>query len=145
MKKLILILVVIILSACTNSKYGNYIKNLPENYNHILAQNAYTQLSILYQPNKTTFKLSHEFNDAFGIDLYEKLKKSGYVIYQYNNEKKSSADTEEVTGTTLAYVIDTTDKNIYRVILYVDGKQLTKCFLIKDNEVKSLGFWTKQE
>ena len=133
MKKL-LVFVVIFLVGCSSSKYGNYTQNQPE-INSIFAQNAYTQLSILYPPSTSSFKLSHEFNDEFGINLYEKLKSGGYAIYQPASEQ----------GIDIAYVIDKTEKDMYRVTLFVDGKQLTKCWLIKDGQVTSVGFWTKQE
>lgn len=135
MKKLLF--VVIFLVGCSSSKYGNYTQNLPE-FNSVLAQNAYTQLSILYPPSTSSFTLSHEFNDEFGINLYEKLKSGGYAIYQPTNQNVE-------LGIELAYVIDKTENDMYRVTLFVDGKQLTKCFLIKDGKVTSVGFWTKQE
>lgn len=138
MKKILLIMV-IFLVGCSNSKFGNYTKDLPKNYNEVFAQNAYTQLSIIYPPSTSIFILSHEFNDEFGVNLYEKLKDGGYVIYQPTNEKN------EETGINLGYVIDKTEKNLYRVTLFVEGKQLTKCFLIKDGKVTSFGFWTRQE
>ncbi|MCO6559767.1 MAG: hypothetical protein J6574_01525 [Gilliamella sp.] len=145
MKKLLLAFVVIFLASCSSSKYGNYTQNLPENFNSVFAQNAYTQLSILYPPSTSSFQLSHEFNDEFGINLYEKLKSGGYAIYQPINEKLTSTAEKNEQGITLAYVIDKTEKDMYRVTLFIDGKQLTKCFLIKDGKVASVGFWTKQE
>lgn len=134
MKNLLLVFVVIFLVGCSNSKYGNYTQ-MPENFNEVFAQNAYMQLSILYPPSTSTFQLSHEFNDEFGINLYEKLKNGGYAI---------SNSSEEI-GISLAYVVDKTEKNMYRVTLFVDGKQLSKFFLIKDGNVANIGFWTKQE
>ncbi len=143
MKKLLLVFVVIFLVGCSSSKYGNYTQNLPE-FNSVLAQNAYTQLSILYPPSTSSFTLSHEFNDEFGINLYEKLKSGGYAIYQPTNQNNQNNQNVE-PGIELAYVIDKTENDMYRVTLFVDGKQLTKCFLIKDGKVTSVGFWTKQE
>ncbi|OCG28975.1 hypothetical protein A9G45_01275 [Gilliamella sp. HK2] len=140
MKKLLILIsfLGIFLSGCSGMKYGNYTK-ISHDYNQVFAENAYTQLSILYPPGTSRLKLSHEFNnDAFGIVLHEKLKNAGYAIYQsFNNE--------ESEGISLAYVIDKTDQDTYRVILFIDGKPLTKCFLVKNGKAISLGFWTKQE
>lgn len=147
MKKLLLIFIVIFLVGCSSSKYGNYIQNLPlpHNFNNVFAQNAYTQLSILYPPSTSSFRLTHEFNDEFGINLYEKLKSGGYAIYQPTNDKESTDEND--LQITLAYVIDKIEKDTYRITLFVGGKQLTKCFLINGggDTVTSIGFWTKQE
>lgn len=138
MKKLLILLVVIFLSGCSGLKYGNYTK-ISQDYNQIFAENAYTQLSILYPPGTNSFKLSHEFNDDFGLALLNKLKNGGYAI----NEFSQSVETNE--GMSLGYVIDKTEQDMYRIVLFIGEKPLTKCFLVKDGKTMSLGFWTKQE
>lgn len=142
MKKLLSVFVVIFLVGCSSSKYGNYTNFHTNEFNSVLAQNAYTQLSILYPPSTSSFTLSHEFNDEFGINLYEKLKSGGYAVYQPNQPNQNNQNNQN-----LAYVIDKTENDIdmYRLTLFVDGKHLTKSFLIKNGNVTSVGFWTKQE
>lgn len=140
MKKLLILLVIVFLSGCSGLKYGNYTK-ISQDYNQVFADNAYTQLSILYPPGTNHFKLAHEFNDDFGIALYNKLKNGGYAINQFSK----SAEAVNNEGIPLGYVIDKTDQDMYRIVLFIDGKPLTKCFLVKDGKAMSLGFWTKQE
>ncbi|QIQ22517.1 hypothetical protein [Zophobihabitans entericus] len=151
MKKLFLILLMsIVLSGCVSSaKYGNFsAETLSNEVNIAFADNAFAQLSALYAPGKTRFNLTHQFSDLFGSHLSDQLQKAGYALsVPVADKDKTPEKAPEFNADThsLAYVIDETDANIYRVTLFVDGLPITKGFLIQDGKVVSLGFWTKQD
>lgn len=156
-KALLIILMISFLNGCVSgaSKYGNFTdhNNLSSEATEELADSAYTQLKILYAPGKTHFRLEHDFNDSFGVSLYEKLQKEGYALSTSVTDKKNEAINNEVTKPdylkttfthSLAYVIDENENNTYRLSLIVDELPITKAFFIQNEKAISLGFWAKQ-
>ncbi|MCX8657361.1 hypothetical protein J3U08_11220 [Gilliamella sp. B2894] len=140
--RILIILTILFLNGCVSGKYGNFtsVKNLSSEVTEEFANSAYTQLITLYAPGKTHFKLEHDFNDSFGVSLYEKLQKEGYALSANTADKKK----DDLNTHSLAYVVDEADNNIYRLSLIVDGFPITKAFLIQNEKALSLGFWTKQ-
>jgi hypothetical protein len=113
-----------------------------------LVRDSVNALSTNFPPAKTRLALMQETEDAFGVDLVEALRTSGYAVAEYADPEGSDKYLPGVTepdGLAFAYVLDDFDDEL-RVVLHVGDMALSRMYRVQDAgaafEYIPLGFWT---
>jgi hypothetical protein len=128
-------LVIGALSGCV-SQYGNY-SNISELNNAQMADDTAVELALLYPPASTHLVVSQPIKDSYGEELIKKLRESGYAL-EYSSAANSS-------GSSLAYVVDQIEGNLYRVQISIDSQILSRVYMSSSKGVTPAGFWTRKE
>lgn len=142
----ILMLILLLLSGCATTQYGNHVQNDSSTHNNVMASDAAYQLLQLYPPASTRFELQHVAEDSFGVAFVEYLRGDGYAVQEYKQEKFATTDTAETDnkGIALAYILDDAS-DIYRLSLSVDGQRLTRAYTPDQDKILPAGHWLRME
>lgn len=125
------------LTSCQTMKGGSYITLLPIE-NQTIARDATHQLSQLYPPAKTHFRIT-PYSDGFGLAFVNALRLKGYGI----NEGGITSHAQS----SLTYVITSLSPYpLIRLTLKVDGKLISGVYTKNPKgEMNPLGTWIRQE
>lgn len=144
MKLFIFFIAIISLSACTNTRNGNFSK-APEQFNQVMAADAVKQLIILYPPALTRFDEVHSFSDPFGISLEYYLRNRGYAVKTYTTEKNTTSVLSSGGGVKLAYTVDSVENtNLFRVTLTIGNTKLSRAYVSQSGSVYPAVTWTRK-
>lgn len=135
MNKLLMIVLMLLLSSCATTRYGNY-SQITTNFGQTMAQDSVARITMLYPPAKTTFCLNQPIHDAFGLTLLHLLRQKGYRIQERCTKREAN----------FFYVIDSPAKNsLYRITLWINSQALTRAYALQNGTMKPISVWTHQE
>ena len=149
MNKTLILLVLVSLgfTGCAKN-YGNFInvEASPPGVSEALAEEAAKQISTLYPPAKTHIKFDHPTPDKFGTWLLSTLRSEGYAVVEQNaSSQAQETNANSYQNLSLRYVVDASDKNLYRVMIFLDGQTLARAYTVKDNTLAPAGAWVRKE
>jgi len=143
----ILILILLLLSGCATTQYGNYVQNDSSAHNNVMASDAAYQLLQHYPAASTRFELQHVAEDSFGVAFVEYLRSGGYAVQEYKPSKFATTNTDarvDNKGIALAYILDDSS-DIYRLSLTVDEQRLTRAYTPDQDKILPAGHWLRME
>ncbi|VTU46201.1 conjugal transfer protein TrbH (plasmid) [Variovorax sp. SRS16] len=145
-----------VLAGCANLQQpstGNFAPNVPAEANARFVVDSLTQLTALYPPAHTQLNLEQKAEDAFGVSLVEALRAKGYAVLEFKplaedrflwSSARSAAGQHDGLG--LSYVVDQPGAgDIYRVVLTVGGRTLTRAYLAHNQTALPAGAWLRKE
>lgn len=138
MRKLAILALLLSLTGCASSPYGNFAENSTPVINQKLAAETVKQLVRVYPPASTRFNMGIATPDAYGKTLVATLRARGYSVLEFNPEGANEATTtpRPAVATTfpgsaalnLRYIVDSpinTEQSTtsHRVTGSVDGQE----------------------
>lgn len=143
------------LNGCVTTQYGNFIENPSLAANHAMAEDVAAQIMRLYPAASTQLNLSHVVNDPFGHALVDKLRQSGFAVFETVHEPinilsrlEPQAAEQELTqsqkGIALSYVVDQSGE-LYHAKLLIGDRYLSRAFLLKDDALHAAGHWVSRQ
>ncbi|MGJ0637193.1 conjugal transfer protein TrbH (plasmid) [Xenorhabdus bovienii] len=149
-KFLLLTLLIINLSGCMTSPYGNYA-SAPLSFDQKMAEDTVKQLVFLYPPAHTRFNIKHKqsLTDAYGVHLVKKLRLKGYAVVEVShNEKKTNSRIVHSSNSEMdfAYIIDSIkNTNLYRVTIIVGKQTISRAYVSQNGNVYPSVSWAIKE
>lgn len=151
----ILVLVVAsLLAGCAApvKHYGNFVAEpAPGSLNQTLAADTVKQLMALYPPASTRFDFKQSTPDAYGAALVESLRTNGYALLEFkpedaNQDTKPEIPAMESVGLSFNYILDApATTNLYRVLVIVGPRTLSRAYLVQNNTIAPAGAWARKE
>lgn len=141
--------------------YGNFVAQPFSPYNQQLAKDALVQLTEVYPPASTRFKLQQPIPDAFGAALAVSLRGRGYALRENPRSimRQSTdaverplasapigASAQESEGIPMRYVLDlAAAPNLYRLTLFLGDQSLSRAYWTKEGMLHPAGAWVRKE
>ena len=147
-KNLVMLMLVLVGFTGCAKNYGSFINAdaSPPGVSEALAEEAAKKISTLYPPAKTHIKFYQPTPDKFGVWLLSTLRSEGYaVVEQKASSPAQGADATSYQNLSLRYVLDASDKNLYRVMIFLDSQTLARAYVVKDNALAPAGAWVRKE
>ena len=135
-------LLVTALAGCASTApYGNFATEPPAGLEERIVADTVKQLVALYPPARTRFHLGQPTPDAYGSALVEALRARGYALVEFKEAAPATA-----LGLSLHYVLDAAaSPNLYRVMVTVGQKSLSRAYLAQNDRVAPAGAWVRKE
>ena len=86
MRKFATLALLLTLTGCVSSPYGNFAENSTPQINQKLAAETVKQLVRVYPPASTRFNMGNATPDTYGKTLVATLRARGYSVLEYNPE-----------------------------------------------------------
>ncbi len=133
---------VMALAGCASTvPYGNFATEPPAGLEERIVADTVKQLVSLYPPARTRFHLGQPTPDAYGSALVEALRAKGYALVEFKEAAPAT-----VPGLSLHYVLDAAaSPNLYRVMVTVGQKSLSRAYLAQNDRVAPAGAWVRKE
>ncbi|MDD4616142.1 MAG: conjugal transfer protein TrbH [Alphaproteobacteria bacterium] len=148
MRKNLVLLALILagLVGCAKN-YGSFIdaKSSPPDISETLAEGAAKEIAALYPPARTHIKFEQKTPDKFGLELLSSLRSKGFAVAAQNAPATEDSDTTSYQSLSLRYVLDATDKNSYRVMIFLGNQTIARAYVVKDNALAPAGAWVRKE
>ncbi len=124
------------LTACvTSSVNGSYVDN--SNVNSVIAKDLASKVADILPAAQTTIFLEDKSSEANPTVMDVSLRDYGFAITQ----QKNTEDTVK-----LNYVIDQVYADVYRGQLFLNGKNYSRAYQLKDDlSVSSIGAWSVKD
>lgn len=165
---LILIMFSIVAGCAAKPKqpsHAYHITDISQDVIIAVANDAVTQMSVLFAPEKTKLALTHPATDQFGLTFIDRLREKRFTVKEHGpaqsldqvlldhreQEKHTDADGTDLikleepdNAVPLSYLLDHAEEN-YHVKLTVGNFQLTRTYSVQGGEVRPSGHWVRQE
>ena len=132
--------------------YGNFVAEpAPGSLSQTLAADTVKQLMALYPPASTRFDFKQSTPDAYGAALVESLRTNGYALLEFKPEDatqdaKPEPSAMESVGLSFNYILDApATTNLYRVLVIVGPRTLSRAYLVQNNTIAPAGAWARKE
>lgn len=133
--------ITLILEGCAHqAPLGNFANN-PAAIDRLIAGDAVKQIVALYPPAKTRFELKQPTPDAFGNGLVSGLRKQGFALMEFHQEKTNRS------ALPLSYVLDKTrgETALYRLTLMIGEQSIARPYRDLKSTVVPAGTWSHKE
>ncbi|WP_425327711.1 conjugal transfer protein TrbH [Pseudomonas nitroreducens] len=136
-------------AACTQSRYGNFAKQIPPAYNLQLANDTARQLTAVYPPASTALHIEQPATDDYGMALLRSLREAGYAVREFDPRARTGAPTASTApeqAQALNYIVDAPEGgNFYRVTVLLGSESLSRGYAAQNGRLRSLGAWVRKE
>lgn len=167
-RTLILIIFSTILGCSVKPKqisHAYHITGISQDVVIAVANDAVTQMSVLFAPEKTKLALTHPATDQFGLAFIDRLREKSFTVKEHGptqsldqvlldhreQEKHTDADGTDLikleepdNAVPLSYLLDHAEED-YHVKLTVGNLHLTRTYSVQGGEVRPSGHWIRQE
>ncbi|MFZ1852703.1 MAG: hypothetical protein WAU15_10890 [Nitrosomonas sp.] len=177
LKRVFLIgLMFLFLCGCINKpkpvKHAYRITDISQEIIITIANDAVTQMSVLFAPAKTTISFTHPTTDQFGMAFINGLRKQGFSIKEHApaqtldqvladhqaQQKRSNASENESTvdknglikleepdsAVPLSYLLDHT-RDHHSITLTAGNLTSVRSYAMEGGQIRPLGHWTRQK
>jgi type IV secretion system protein TrbH len=149
-KNFILLLSMLVLSACSTAQYGNFLKPTQKtgSIGQKIADDAVHRIATLYPPAKTSLAFEQPTPDAFGIALIKGLRDKGYSVGEFVPPKKAfGGKVRQSTpqGLPVHYILDKSKAGMYRLAVMIGKQAVSRPYTVKDGGVVPAGPWAREE
>ncbi|GKS68541.1 hypothetical protein W03_05450 [Nitrosomonas sp. PY1] len=162
---LILIIFSIIAGCAAKPRQPAYhITDISQDVIAVVTNDAVTQMSVLFAPEKTKLVLTHPATDQFGLAFVDRLREKGFTVKEHptqnldqvlldhrEHEKHTHEDGTDLikleepdSAVPLSYLLDHGGEN-YHAKLTVGNLQLMRIYSMQGGEVRPSGHWIRQE
>lgn len=109
-----------------------------------VADDAVRHLLVWYPPGPTRWQLTAQAQDAFGLLLVERLRRTGYAVQEYAPERRRAAQVP-AAGTPLSFVFERVDGDVHRLTLRAGPRSLSRAYLLRSGRMMPAGAWAHGE
>jgi type IV secretion system protein TrbH len=136
-----------LLAGCASTELvGNFVPpQTTPSLNRTMAYDTVKRLVPLYPPASTRFNLAQATPDSYGTALVEFLRAKGYAILEFKPGTQAINPTTEAQALPLRYVLDAQGSELYRVMVSIGPKTLSRAYTVQNNTVTPAGAWAMKE
>jgi hypothetical protein len=147
------------IAGCATTTQGSLpisVSDAPEAAAIKIATDSVQKIAQLYLPASTQFNIVNPESNTFGSALVAGLRAKGYAIKEhsptansgqkFSGEEQSAALDPRLQQMQVGYVLDAVEGvELYRLSLSIGAQQLSRAYLVKQENAYAAGSWVRKE